>query len=1083
MAIRIGTISIQLDAETASFTSAMTRVEQISLSSARNVQRSLLLIGEAAAAMGTAVAGALGYIIDKAEDTVFAYQKMAQVAGISVEQFSKFAYAAKIAGVPVDQMGILLTRMGRQAYESVSGNRMAASAFKNLGISVTDASGHFKTADVLLMEVAKSLGGYKESTAKTAIETEMFGRSGAQLSPLLKLLATQYDTLAAKAQSLGVVFSQSTAQQAVKLHVAFVDLEEIASGLGVKLLNQVAPALESVAQKIVIAVQEGKTMQQIADISRDIASGVTMLGNAFVFLADHIGAVKTILEAFIAIRTVTFFGGLSAGASETTGLFGKFGIATGNLIGKVIGIGRLGFVFQSMTKGAAGAIDTFKVLTAGESAATVASVGLQLAVEGLAGSLVLPLAVITGGILAIGAALEAEKKIASEVSNTVATWADMWHGAIDAVKEDFKDFNAYINLGIGDASGVSELKFTRLGDLAGQEAIKRKNKWSGGYMQGDDGAPQDQAAQGLTPKLKNMKGIEQPEKVDQLAKKLQELKVRAQEAKTALDLVGATPQSQRDNEINAQSLLFLNDQKVNLDALAKKKGEAARKQVEAEAKAALATEINDKAMTKYADDLDKATKEVDQSTQAHLGMAAAIGKGAQAIQKAQIAAEMQKKFGVQMRDPSWMSDSGNKAKLLAYQTKLQNDMNAANAGGSANSLLDIKQQQDAQESLNQAVLQGKDAQDAARLANEQAAIVQKYADSGNTDSSSLNAELAANAKLFAMKQEMSDLDKARSMDLVGSYRDQLKSIQDAVDAAQKYGQAIDYRTVLEANKDAWLHYADAQDKAILATGGMLDGLRVAIDQMARDTESSAQKMYEEFNEVLGTLNDTIAKLTTIHGFQKGKQAENAFAGMFRGMGESVAKKSLGTGESALASLLPSGLASALGLKKAMSPGASATTPMYVVVTKLPSGAGLGGILSNSTSNTSGSSGFLGKLFGMLGIGTNANSSDNTSGSSDSDGGFGGGMALGGNLTGGTSYVVGEMGREVFTPSQDGVITPHSKLGGGPHYDFSHANFAGTDPTETQARLHAAMQATHMQSVSDATNLHREDRRRRPSSSV
>ena len=61
MAIRIGTISIQLDAETASFTSAMTRVEQVSLTSARNVQKSLLLIGEAAAAMGTAVAGALGH--------------------------------------------------------------------------------------------------------------------------------------------------------------------------------------------------------------------------------------------------------------------------------------------------------------------------------------------------------------------------------------------------------------------------------------------------------------------------------------------------------------------------------------------------------------------------------------------------------------------------------------------------------------------------------------------------------------------------------------------------------------------------------------------------------------------------------------------------------------------------------------------------------------------------------------------------------------------------------------------------------------------------------------------------------------
>lgn len=43
--------------------------------------------------------------------------------------------------------------------------------------------------------------------------------------------------------------------------------------------------------------------------------------------------------------------------------------------------------------------------------------------------------------------------------------------------------------------------------------------------------------------------------------------------------------------------------------------------------------------------------------------------------------------------------------------------------------------------------------------------------------------------------------------------------------------------------------------------------------------------------------------------------------------------------------------------------------------------------------------------------------------------FGGGKATGGPVSGGTSYLVGERGAEIFTPSGNGFITPNNKLGG------------------------------------------------------
>jgi hypothetical protein len=44
--------------------------------------------------------------------------------------------------------------------------------------------------------------------------------------------------------------------------------------------------------------------------------------------------------------------------------------------------------------------------------------------------------------------------------------------------------------------------------------------------------------------------------------------------------------------------------------------------------------------------------------------------------------------------------------------------------------------------------------------------------------------------------------------------------------------------------------------------------------------------------------------------------------------------------------------------------------------------------------------------------------------------FGGGKAAGGPVIGGTSYIVGERGPELFTPSSSGMITPNNRLGSG-----------------------------------------------------
>jgi len=77
--------------------------------------------------------------------------------------------------------------------------------------------------------------------------------------------------------------------------------------------------------------------------------------------------------------------------------------------------------------------------------------------------------------------------------------------------------------------------------------------------------------------------------------------------------------------------------------------------------------------------------------------------------------------------------------------------------------------------------------------------------------------------------------------------------------------------------------------------------------------------------------------------------------------------------------------------------------------------------------------------------------------------FGGGRASGGTVKGGTSYMVGERGPELFTPGRSGSIAPNSAMGGASvtvNVDASGSSVEGDGPNASQLgkAIGAAVQA-------------------------
>jgi hypothetical protein len=86
-----------------------------------------------------------------------------------------------------------------------------------------------------------------------------------------------------------------------------------------------------------------------------------------------------------------------------------------------------------------------------------------------------------------------------------------------------------------------------------------------------------------------------------------------------------------------------------------------------------------------------------------------------------------------------------------------------------------------------------------------------------------------------------------------------------------------------------------------------------------------------------------------------------------------------------------------------------------------------------------------------------------------EGAFGGGKAMGGPVKLGTSYLVGERGPELFTPSGSGMITPNNRLGGG--NTTINLNVSGAiDPEGTARSIINVLNNSFYRGTNGANNL-------------
>jgi hypothetical protein len=157
-----------------------------------------------------------GEAISKAAEFGEQLEIASKKTGMEVEELSALQYAANLSDVSVGELTVGLQRLARGMEEAEKSTGPAFEAFRALGVRATDAEGRLRPMHDVLLDLAARFQSMEDGAGKTALAMDLFGRSGANLIPLLNQGSEGITELEQKARELGVTMGEEGVSEAMR---------------------------------------------------------------------------------------------------------------------------------------------------------------------------------------------------------------------------------------------------------------------------------------------------------------------------------------------------------------------------------------------------------------------------------------------------------------------------------------------------------------------------------------------------------------------------------------------------------------------------------------------------------------------------------------------------------------------------------------------------------------------------------------------------------------------------------------------------------------------------------------------------
>lgn len=307
---------------------------------------SLAKIGGGLMGIGTAILGPMlgaASVFSASGDEL---TKMADRTGASVESLSELRHVAQQSAVDFKAFGGAMNKMQRNIADANDRQKTAVEMFERLGLSVQQLRS--LSPDEQFEAIAENIAIIEDPALRAQAAMDFFGRSGAELLPLIMQGAQGIQSLRKEARDLGLQVSGQDAAAATLLADTWANVQKTLKDVVFEVGAALAPALTQ-AMNVVIPFVVGiadwiSNNRQLVVTVAAVAAGILAAGAAFVAL----GAASLALAAGI--------GALITVGSTLVAILGAIISPLGIVIGLVIGVAA---AFLAWTEAGHAVVDWF----------------------------------------------------------------------------------------------------------------------------------------------------------------------------------------------------------------------------------------------------------------------------------------------------------------------------------------------------------------------------------------------------------------------------------------------------------------------------------------------------------------------------------------------------------------------------------------------------------------------------------------------------------------------------------------------------------------------------------------------------
>ena len=289
-----GTISIELAANVARIQQDMERARRVVEESTSRMGRAA---GVAKSALG-AIAGILSVAafaswIKGAIDAADAASKMSAKTGVAVKDIAGLQLAFDLGGAGGDAFGGSMIKLSKAITEGNKG-------LSALNIKTKDAGGALLGNKEVLYSVADAFAKMDDGARKTAMAIEIFGKSGAELIPLLNGGADGFRDMDEMARKLGLTISEKTAKDAEAFNDNLDLLTLGSQGVARTLAAEMLPTLSSLSGSFLESMTSGdklaKTAEFIGTALKILYTVAVSIIQVFSTVGKVIGGVAVLIQ-------------------------------------------------------------------------------------------------------------------------------------------------------------------------------------------------------------------------------------------------------------------------------------------------------------------------------------------------------------------------------------------------------------------------------------------------------------------------------------------------------------------------------------------------------------------------------------------------------------------------------------------------------------------------------------------------------------------------------------------------------------------------------------------------------------------